>query len=111
MRPVFEPLINRSMLRDKLPVIHYPSRIERRHAMASKKYFHEMDMAAWFDQFSLPTPLRKYFVVKASDGSLYSLTRMPMGAAFSAAVAQVTLWCLLQTGVTDAKRVRRNVHR
>lgn len=95
-RPVFEACTNASLLRHLLPSMHYPSRVMRRWRVARGRYYIELDMSAWFDQFELPSEMHPYHVVKDAEGNTYALTKLPMGASQAPAIAQTALWAILQ---------------
>ena len=95
-RPVFEPSINDTVIREQMPPMQYPSRHERRTALKSKKYVADFDFATYFDQFALETAVRAYQVIRVRNDEgethLFRLCRLPMGASFAPAVAQAVTW-------------------
>ena len=95
LRPIFEPIFNAHIFREGLPALHYPSRLQRRQRLATKRYFVEFDFAAFFDQIELDESVRHFFVIRVGD-DVYDLTRVPMGSSFSAHTAQLVTWCLLE---------------
>ncbi len=97
IRIIAEPFLNRLINEDSYPRLGYPSRLERRVAMQGMKYVAEFDFAAYFDQFELAEKARNWFAVRTqtTNGcSLWRLTRLPMGAKFSPAIAQYVTWAL-----------------
>jgi hypothetical protein len=110
-RPVFEPLHNSSLDRDRLPPLKYPHRAERRRHIATRRYRIEFDFSAWYDQFELHPSLWSRHVVRTAtpvlvNGELFTafaLTRAPMGATWSAHLAQTVTWTIVATsGSTPA---------
>lgn len=99
-RPIMEPFINDTMLRDLLPKLHMPSRLERRAQTVGAKFQAEFDFSAYYDQLEIPGPLRSCFVIrtKSVDGrdELWQLTRLPMGVRFAVAVAQYVTWTVTE---------------
>lgn len=95
-RPIFEPRLNCTLSDAALPVLHYPSRVERRANL--RRFIVELDFAGYFDQFEMSPEVRSHYAF-ASDGAIYQLTRMPMGARFAPGVAQLVTW-LVAWGVT-----------
>lgn len=92
-RPIGEPYLNKLIPEEDIPRLRYPSRTRRRADIAGKKYLIEFDFAAYFDQFELPEEIRGYFVFRVGDKK-YALRRLPMGATFSPAIAQLATWIL-----------------
>lgn len=100
LRPIFEPTLNAFINRSARPALRYPSRLERRRLIARKKFFKELDFAAFFDQIELEENVRKYFVIRVGD-EIFDLTKIPMGATFSAHVAQLITWSILEKIVIE----------
>jgi hypothetical protein len=97
-RPVFEPGFNSRIDRTALPALAYPSRLERRVAIAACAFFQDSDFKKYYDELALALALLGYFVIRTKSPVLdpitgittnvFVLTRAPMGATFSAHVAQ-----------------------
>jgi hypothetical protein len=98
-RPIFEPFLNSTLSMADLPVLRYPSRLERRATL--RELFVEIDFAAFFDQFELSPEVRPHFCFRAA-GQFWQLTRLPMGARFGPGVAQYVTW-LLVFGIADER--------
>jgi hypothetical protein len=94
-RVICEPHINKFCMQDQQHELKYPGRWQRRVMQNEMHYTVDIDMAAYFDQFELHEDVRSYFVMKAPDGCLYALTRLPMGARFAPGVAQSLTWDLV----------------
>ena len=94
LRIIFEPILNPAIVRDQLPSLAYPSRLQRRQSLLGCRYFGEYDMAAYFDQFQLADICRGYFVIRIGNEA-FSLCQLPMGSTFSAHVAQTVTWAIL----------------
>jgi hypothetical protein len=107
LRPVFEPLTNRSTLTEEYPSLRYPPRQQRRHEVAGKRFLLQFDMAAWYDQVAIGC--QDHYVCRAkapvelarADGTtetfgLFALTRVPMGASFSAHTMQNLTWAICE---------------
>jgi hypothetical protein len=105
-RPVFEPLTNKTADVSAYPPLRYPHRQQRRSALANAKFALEFDFAAWYDQVAIG--LMDHFVCRANETisikvgdateafEYFALTRIPMGASFSAHVMQTLTWCILE---------------
>jgi hypothetical protein len=91
-RPIFEPLLNQTLSVADLPILQYPSRLERRATL--RRHLVEIDFAAFFDQVALADEVRDHFAFMAA-GELWRLTRLPMGARFGPAVAQLLTWLVV----------------
>ena len=79
------------------PTLRYTSRLENYSKMAGAKFVAQFDYAAYFDQFGLPPEVQEYMVMKTAPvkgNDLWTLTRLPMGATFSPAIAQYTTWVI-----------------
>lgn len=93
-RPIFEPSSNAAFKSMESFKLHYPSRLSRRVVHSHAALF---DFATYYDQFELHPSVRDQYVFRAMHhGSLktFALTRLPMGASPSAALAQLTTWCV-----------------
>jgi hypothetical protein len=88
----------------KLPTLTYPSRLERRAAIAKAKFFIQFDFSAFYDQIELNEGVQNYYVIRSRNpikvnGVPYThfvLTREPMGSTHSAHVAQYITWSLVE---------------
>ena len=98
-RVIAEPFMNRTMRREEMYAVHYPSRLERRARARGARYNMEFDFAAYFDQFAIAEHLRPWFVFRVREAiegdTLFALTRMPMGASFAPSVAQAVTSALV----------------
>eukprot|EP00760_Papus_ankaliazontas_P005764 PhM_4_TR1275/c0_g1_i10/m.84717 len=102
-RPVFETLFNNLVDRAALPSMAYHSRLVNRQKLAGKLFFWEFDFKAWYDHFPLhPDALASHVLrVRAPvewNGTMhdtFALTRVAMGSAFSAHIAQAVTWAIL----------------
>lgn len=93
-RPIFEPSSNAILKSTEIFKLHYPSRLSRRVVHSHAALF---DFATYYDQFELHPSVREQYVFRAMHhGALrtFALTRLPMGASPSAALAQLTTWCV-----------------
>ena len=96
LRPIFEPLLNAAISSEDLPPVHYLSRYERRARWLNQEMLCGLfDFSGFFDAFELPIQLRKYFGFRDRSGKFWTLTRLPMGAAWAPFVAQQVTWLLL----------------
>ena len=105
IRPIFEPFLNHLIPQQEIPRITYPSRLERRQMMEGMRYVIEFDFAAFFDQFALPEMVQGRFVFRDLKDRLWALTRLPMGATFSPAIAQFATWALTEGLNSDQVKV------
>ena len=100
LRPVFEPSLN-DAVKQAVPNVAYPSRLERRAETRAKRWATQFDFAAYFDQFPLGMEARSFFILRTRipiDGcSTFALTRLPMGACFAPFVAQAVTDVLVYT--------------
>ncbi len=109
LRPVLECANNSCILKEELPELHYPSRRERRAAIASAKYFMQFDFSAFYDQIALDESVLNCFIIRSKTPivvnerpySLFALTREPMGSSHSAHVAQTITWAILEPLLLD----------
>ncbi len=98
IRIIVEPMLNKVVEESEIPKLFYPSRMQRRQQILSKRYVALFDFAAYFDQFQLRPAIRNFFVMRtnAFDGNdLWRFKQLPMGARFSPAVAQFATWALV----------------
>ena len=102
-RIITETLFNRTMDKDNLPPLGYPSGREVVANIAGKKYAIQFDFKGYYFQIELGD--NKYcYVVKTKEPvmwngvmtNLFVLNKMPMGGAHSAHVAQTTTWCICE---------------
>lgn len=102
LRPVFEPLHNRTT--KGYPPLHYKSRRERRIKVARARYRIEFDFRAWFDQGDIEPSAQFYYVIRSRNPVLingeyfefFALTRVPMGASWAPAAMQHVTWSILE---------------
>jgi hypothetical protein len=99
-RHIGEPLINDKF--NETPTIHFRGRHERHTIIGSfgGGYACLMDLASYFDQFSLDPKVRKFFGVRHKQRDL-QMAVLPMGFRPSAQVAQMATW-LLVAGLENA---------
>ena len=105
IRPIFEPFLNALIPKAEIPQTHYPSRAERRAEMIGMKYAIDFDFTAFFDQFTIPQECQARFVFRGEGQELFALTRLPMGATFSPAIAQNTTWILTEGLASEKVRI------
>lgn len=67
LRPIFEPGNNKTLNRDALPHLTYPSRLERRAKVRTARFVAEFDFAAYYDQFALATSVRCHFAMRVRE--------------------------------------------
>ena len=104
LRPVFEPYYNSVIIREQLPILHYPSEAEKRYTLAGKKYIFLFDYKAWYDQIPLADEVQSCHVVRLKEPvewegemhTLFVLTKDPMGATHSAHTAQTITWAICE---------------
>eukprot|EP00760_Papus_ankaliazontas_P005930 PhM_4_TR1280/c2_g2_i7/m.7264 len=107
LRPVFEPMINKSCAISHRPPLHYPSRQERRHRISSAAYALEFDFEAWYDQAAIGDGTLDHYVCRADPTTLsigdtqetfsyFVLTRSPMGSNHAAHCMQTVTWAILE---------------
>ena len=102
-RIITETLFNRTMDKDKLPPIGYPSGREVAVNVAGKKYTIQFDFKGYYIQVKLGDN-KTCYVVKTKEKiywngewtNLFVLNRMPMGGAHSAHVAQTSTWAICE---------------
>eukprot|EP00760_Papus_ankaliazontas_P016007 PhM_4_TR16751/c0_g1_i3/m.26827 len=112
-RPIFEPLNNACINREALPPLRYTSRSQRRDIISHAKFFLQFDFAGYYDQFPIHEDVQNCYVMRSRlpvtwDGAshtLFALTRVPMGASWSAHTAQTLTWAILEPVLHD-HRVR-----
>ena len=104
LRPVFQPQYNDRIDRAHLALtpLHYPARLQRRVNISRAKYRLQTDFAAFYDQAELDECLWAYHVCRSlpttiagEDFSFFALTRVPMGATYSAHLMQTVTWALV----------------
>eukprot|EP00760_Papus_ankaliazontas_P016562 PhM_4_TR16809/c0_g1_i6/m.52213 len=103
-RPVFEPLYNHLISKEKLPAVTYQPRLSNRAKLAKRKFFWEFDFRAWYDHLLLDPSVYDMHVLRLSTPiewngerhDTFALTRVAMGSSFSAHVAQTVTWALLE---------------
>ena len=79
--------------------MQYPSRRENYAAWIGARYAVQFDYSAYFDQFQLDEDARRYMTLrtrKIHGNDTWFLTRLPMGANFSPAIAQFTTWVICE---------------
>eukprot|EP00760_Papus_ankaliazontas_P015965 PhM_4_TR16747/c1_g1_i1/m.79462 len=107
LRPVFEPMVNKSCVTSHRPPLRYPSRQERRHRIAKMSYVLEFDFEAWYDQAAIGAPTLDHYVCRAQPTSItvgdtqetfsfFLLTRSPMGSNHAAHCMQTVTWAILE---------------
>lgn len=92
-RPIFAPDTNAVTEAEPLK---YKSRSEVRAELnfgGSDREVYSFDFAAYYDQFILAPEVRKLFCFR-HGGSIFRLTRLPMGLRQACLVAQATTWAL-----------------
>ena len=120
-RPVFEPLTNKSVPKEMLPVLKYPSRRYRRARVAACKLRVQFDFSAWFDQIAILAETEEYFFCLAKPTaleingkdetfSLFTLTRCPMGASFAPGLMQTLTWAILEPLTTPGSRFQDKIY-
>ncbi len=98
LRPIFEPSSNSFFIGSKLLKQRYPSRLQRRARARGRRFAHEIDFSAYFDQFGLSVEVQAHYVIKIrgpQGPELFCLTRLPMGATFAPGVAQTVTWIVV----------------
>jgi hypothetical protein len=95
-RIIIEPFINRTLDRDAMPALAYPSRLERRAEVHDAEFQAEFDMSAWYDQFALAQEVLGCYTMRTrgADGRdrLHDCTRKAMGVCFAVGTAQTVTW-------------------
>lgn len=107
-RALAEPFVNKFTETEvDYPPMKYPSRLENYAGMKDAKYVAQFDYSAYFDQFNLDDEARKFMVMRTTPvngNDMWMLTRLPMGATFSPAIAQYTTWVICEP-ITKMKGV------
>jgi hypothetical protein len=102
-RIIIETLFNRTLDKDKLPPLGYPSGREVAVNIAGKKYAIQFDFKGYYFQIRLGDN-KSCYVIKTKEmimwngveTNLFVLNKMPMGGAHSAHVAQTTTWAICE---------------
>jgi hypothetical protein len=116
-RPIFAPMLNDLRLKCEHEVRYRNRREVHEAAMCCEcdatVHSHDgdscetysFDMQGWYDQFGLQLQVQALFCFRA-DGQTYSLTRLPMGARPSCAIAQYATWALINGTACQNERVK-----
>jgi len=92
-RLIIEPLLNDLMSKSDLAGISLPTH-EHLRGMANRRFFVQLDAAAFFDQFGLAADVQAFFGFTVA-GTIMTTTVLPMGFRASCDVAQATALALI----------------
>lgn len=113
-RVLNEPWLNRVLQEGSIMKLHYTSRAERRADILDYQYCIQFDMASYYDQFTFFDDANIYFGMRTvpslnpssnTEHTHWKITRLPMGAKFSTAVAQSVTWALCDKVRSDKTNV------
>jgi hypothetical protein len=110
-RHITEPLLNGCIAKHELPLLRYPTRLERRQALKKCKYMIQLDMDSYYNSIPLDDDAKLKFVFKKSN-RYFALRTTPTGGRWSVSVGQAITWAItdIATGIVVFSMIDNIMH-